>query len=318
MHLVIVGGVAAGTKAAARARRVNRDIAITLVQDETDVSYSGCGQPYYLSGVIPQRECLIIRHAGEFAAEGIRVKLRHRATGLDTAAKTLQVRDLVEDVEETVSYDRLILATGARAVIPKLTGTHLDGVVSLRTMAELDRFHGALERLQPRRAVIVGGGYIGLEVAEALSILGLSVTLLERMERLFPRLDPELSRQIHDHVAEHGTDIRLGEGLAGIDAASGRAASAVTETGIRLPADLVVLAMGIKPNVELAVQAGIALGTSGAIAVDQRQETSVPGVYAAGDCAESWHRIAESPVWQPLGDTANLQGRVAGENAAGG
>lgn len=318
MHLIIVGGVAAGTKAAARARRINRDIDITLYQDEAEVSYTGCGQPYYLGGVISDRESLIVRRAADFAETGIVVRLRHRVTELDPAGHGVRVRDLERGVDQTVPYDRLILATGARAIIPAVPGTDLDGVVSLRTMAELDGFRSALSRLRPRRAVIVGGGYIGLEVAEALRTLGLSVIILERLERLFPKLDAELSQRIQDGLTDRGVDIVLGDGLARIDGDAGRAAGVATASGRIIPADLVVLAIGIRPNVELAVAAGIGLGPTGAIAVNSRMETRVPDVFAAGDCVETRHRVARAPVWGPLGDIANLQGRVAGENAAGG
>ena len=318
MHLIVVGGVAAGTKAAARARRVNRDIAITLYQDESEVSYTACGQPYYLSGLVASREALIIRRASEFKADGIEVHLRHRVLDLSTEDRIVKVRDLDRNSLEVVPYDRLILATGARPVIPAVPGSHLDGVVTLRTMAELDRFRSALDRLRPKGAVIVGGGYIGLEVAESLHALGVTVTIVERLERLFPRLDPEMGQRVHDYLIAKGVRVVLDDGMAEITENAGRVAAVVTASGRKLPAELVVLAIGIRPNVELAAQGGIALGPTGAICVDPRMETNVKDVFAAGDCAESFHRLTRAPIWDPLGDIANLQGRVAGENAAGG
>jgi CoA-dependent NAD(P)H sulfur oxidoreductase len=318
MHLIVVGGVAAGTKAAARARRVNRDIAITLYQDESEVSYTACGQPYYLSGLVASREALIIRRASEFKADGIEVHLRHRVLDLSTEERVVKVRDLDRNSFEVVPYDRLILATGARPVIPAVPGCHLDGVVTLRTMAELDRFRSALDRLRPKGAVIVGGGYIGLEVAESLHALGVMVTIVERLERLFPRLDPEIGQRLHDYLIAHGVHVVLDDGMAEITENAGRVAAMVTASGRKLPAELVVLAIGIRPNVELAEQGGIPLGPTGAISVDTRMETNVKDVFAAGDCAESFHRLTRAPWWEPLGDIANLQGRVAGENAAGG
>ncbi|MDQ3772963.1 MAG: FAD-dependent oxidoreductase [Pseudomonadota bacterium] len=318
MHLIVVGGVAAGAKAAAKARRVNRDIAITLFQDESEVSYTACGQPYYLSGLVPSREALIIRRASEFKTDGIEVHLRHRVVDLSTEERVVKVRDLDRNRLEVVPYDRLILATGARPVIPAVPGNHLDGVVTLRTMAELDRFRSALDRLRPKDAVIVGAGYIGLEVAESLHALGVTVTIVERLERLFPRLDPEMGQWVHDYLIAQGVRVIVDDGMAEITENAGRVAPVVTASGRRLPAELVVLAIGIRPNVELAEQGGIALGPTGAIAVDPRMETNVKGVFAAGDCAESFHRLTRAPLWEPLGDIANLQGRVAGENAAGG
>ncbi|MDQ3564244.1 MAG: FAD-dependent oxidoreductase [Pseudomonadota bacterium] len=318
MHLIVVGGVAAGAKAAARARRVNRDIAITLYQEESEVSYTACGQPYYLSGLVASRDALIIRRASQFREDGIEVRLRHRVINLSTEERLVKVHDLDRDAIEVVPYDRLILATGARPVIPVVPGNHLDGIVTLRTMAELDRFRSALDRLRPKQAVIVGGGYIGLEVAESLHALSVTVTIVERLERLFPRLDPELGKRVHDYLIAKGVRVVVGEGMAEITENAGRVAAVVTASGRRLPAEFVVLAIGIRPNVEFAAQAGIALGPTGAIAVDTRMETNVKDVFAAGDCAESYHRLTQTPVWGPLGDIANLQGRVAGENAAGG
>ena len=318
MHLIVVGGVAAGAKAAARARRVNRDIAITVYQDESEVSYTACGQPYYLSGLVPSREALIIRRASEFKADGIEVHLRHRALNVSTEERVVKVRDLDRNSIAVVPYDRLILATGARPVIPAVPGSHLDGIVTLRTMAELDRFRSALDRLMPKSAVIVGGGYLGLEVAESLHALGVTVTIVERLERLFSRLDPEMSQRVHDYLMAQGVRVVVDDGVAEITENAGRVAAVVTASGRKLPAELVVLAIGIRPNVELAEQGGIALGPTGAIAVDPRMETNVKGVFAAGDCAQSFHRLTRVPIWNPLGDIANLQGRVAGENAAGG
>lgn len=317
-HLIVVGGVAAGAKAAARARRINPAIDITLYQDERELSYSACGQPYHLSGLIPNREALIIRHACDFQKDGIDVRLRHRVTGLNSAAQTVEVHDLESGRLRIVSYDRLILATGARAVIPRVPGSTSDGVVTLRGITEMDQFHSALERLHPDNAVIVGSGYIGLELAESLSSLGLKVCIVEQSERFFPKLDPEMSQHVHDHLLNQGVEIVLGDGIAEIIERGGRVTHVVTTSGRRIPAGLVVLAAGIRPNVEIASNAGVELGLTGAIAVDARMETRVPGIFAAGDCAESRHRLTQKPVWNPLGDIANLQGRVAGENAAGG
>lgn len=318
MHLVIIGGVAAGTKAAARARGVDRELKITLFQDEAEVSYTACGQPYHLSGVVPTREALIIRRAEDFQADGIDIQLRHRVTALDTANRQVTVQGLDSGQLQSVAYDRLIIATGARAVLPDIPGTDLDGVLTLRSMAELDRFRAALGRLQPKTAVIVGGGYIALEVAESLHTLGISVTLLVRKQQVFSRLDAEMASRIQDHLLAKGVQIVGGEALAAIIGKDGRVVVASTASGRELPTDLLVLALGATPNVELARQAGIKLGATGAIAVDTRMQTSAAGVFSAGDCVECLHRVSGTPVWNPLGDIANLQGRVAGENAAGG
>lgn len=318
MHLIVVGGVAAGTKAAARARRINKDLAITLFQDESDVSYTACGQPYFLSGIVEKRESLIIRRAEDFGKEEIQVRLRHRVINLNPDDCSIQVHDLTNDIVDTVHYDRLILATGARALIPSIPGNDLDGVVTLRSMAELDRFRSVLERLNPQQAVIVGGGYIALEVAESLHALGIETTLLVRNKQIFSRLDPEMSQHVETHLLFKGVRIITGDEISEIVEVDGRIAEVVTQSNMRLSAQIVVLAVGALPNVELAERGGIALGPTGAIAVNKRMETNVKWIFAAGDCVESYHRLTQQPVWVPLGDIANLQGRVAGENAAGG
>ncbi len=317
-HLIIIGGVAAGSKAAARARRVDPTLRITLYQEEAEVSYTACGQPYYLSGVIAQRESLIIRRPEDFAGDGIEVKVNHRVTALDAVRRTVTVLDRERERSEVVAFDRLIIATGARSLIPDVPGCRLDGVVTLRGLDELDRFRNVLDAARPQTAVIAGSGYIGLEMAESLSERGIRVTLLGRNKQVFSRLDEEMSRPIHDYLLERKVNVVTGDGIAGLTGNGGRVVELTTFSGQKLPADLVVLALGALPNVELAKQAGIKLGSTGAIAVDQRMETNVEGIFAAGDCAESRHRLTGLPIWQPLGDIANLHGRVAGENAAGG
>ncbi|MGR8979535.1 MAG: FAD-dependent oxidoreductase [Gammaproteobacteria bacterium] len=318
MHLIIIGGVAAGSKAAARARRVNPDLRITLYQDEAEVSYTACGQPYFLSGLIAEREALIIRRPADFARENIDVRVNHRVTALNAADRTVTVHDRERDKVSVVPYDRLIIATGARSLIPDIRGCELDGIVSLRSMAELDRFRSVLDRLLPKTAVIAGSGYIGLEMSESLSELGIRVTLLGRNKQVFSRLDEDMSRPIHEYLIEKNVRVIAGDGIAELAGVGGRVTEVTTSSGINVPAELVVLALGIRPNVELARQAGVSLGSSGAIAVDKRMETNIGGIFAAGDCAESCHRLTGLPVWEPLGDIANLHGRVAGENAAGG
>ncbi|MGY6278362.1 FAD-dependent oxidoreductase [Methylomonas sp. MgM2] len=318
MRLAIIGGVAAGSKAAARARRVNPNIEIVLYQDEAEVSYSACGQPYYLYGLVSNRDALIVRHPANFAKEGINVLVRHRVIKLDTRARKLTVHDLTNDRVFEDGFDNLVIATGARSCRPNISGIELDGVVTLRSLTEMDVFKDSLQRLQPKHAVVVGSGYIGLELVESLSRLGVAVTLLGRNLQVFSRLDPEMSQTVHEYLQSQHVAVLAGDGVAELNGRNGRVTEVVSLSGARLQTDFVVLAMGAYPNVDLAEQAGIAVGATGAIAVDARMQTSVPGIYAAGDCVESRHRITGQAVWQPLGDIANLQGRVAGENAAGG
>lgn len=318
MRLIIVGGVAAGAKAAAKARRVDPNLEIIVYQEEAEVAYSACGFPYVIGGAIPERDDIIIRRPSDFAKSGIQVFTRHRVEAIDCTARQLQVHGLENSRRFAIGYDRLILATGACPIIPAIPGVQLDGVVALRSLRDMDNFRSALQNLKPRRAVIIGAGYIGLELAESLHGRDIATTLLDRLPRLLPAFDLEIAQLVAEHVAANGVEIALGDGVAGLVGENGRVAAVETLGGRRMPADLVVLAMGVRPNVALARQSGIELGPTGAIRVNSRMETSAPGVYAAGDCCESVNRITGAACWAPLGDLANLQGRVAGANAAGG
>ena len=318
MRLIIIGGVAAGTKAAAKARRQNPHLEIIIYQDEAEVAYSACGMPYVLSGVINNSRSLIIRLAEDFAKEDIQVFTGHRVIHIDRRAKQLTVKNLQADTEQTVAFDRLILATGARPIIPNVEGIGLKGVVTLRCLDDLDRLQGLLTSLQPKQAVIVGAGYIGLELAEAFHKLAIKTTLLEKSAHILPKFDAEMAALVHQHLLENQLELQIGEGLLKLHGEQGQVSAVETESGKIIAADLVVIAIGIRPNTELAIASGIALGTTGAIAVNSRMETDAEDIFAAGDCCETQDRITGKPIWMPLGDIANLQGRVAGENAAGG
>ncbi|MEC4749543.1 FAD-dependent oxidoreductase [Methylomicrobium sp. Wu6] len=318
MRIVIIGGVAAGAKAAAKAKRVNPDLEVIVFQDEAEVAYSACGLPYVIGGTITDQNKLVIRRPEEFAKDGIQVNTGHRVVALDTANRRMMVRNLQDQSEESIAYDRLIVATGALPIVPRAQGIDLDGVLTLRKIGDLARFKSVFDTLRPQKAVIVGAGYIGMELAEAFHELNIETTIVEKFPRILPKFDPEMAQMVHDQLVEQNIELILGDGLSKLQGKNGRVIAVVTESGKILPADLVVIAIGVRPNTELAQAAGIMLGTTGAIAVDTRMETNIPGVFAAGDCAETIDRVAGQPVWMPFGDIANLQGRVAGENAAGG
>lgn len=318
MRLIIIGGVAAGTKAAAKAQRVNPDLEIILYQQEAEVSYSACGETYVISGVIEDSNKLIIRQAADFVRSGIQVFTQHRVESIDTANQQLTVHDLQNQRIFTSNYDRLILATGARPFIPDINGVQATGVLVLRSWTDLTHFRTCLATLKPRKAIIVGTGYVCLELAEALNQLNIATSIIGRSKRILSAFDVEMAERVAQHLLDNGVELLLGEQISEILTQDNRVTGVLTTKGQRVCADIVVLAMGIKPNVELAQYAGIALGTTGAIQVNERMETSVSGIYAAGDCSETLNRITGCSMWQPLGDLANLQGRVAGENAAGG
>jgi NADPH-dependent 2,4-dienoyl-CoA reductase/sulfur reductase-like enzyme len=317
-RFVIIGADAAGMSAAAEARRVDSDLEITAYDRGGFASYSQCGLPYLVGGMVVDRQRLIARTVEAFAARGITVRLHHEATAIDPERRVIRVRDLQGGTETTQAYDRLLVATGAVPVIPQVPGLELAGVFGLDVMEDAIALQDYLRTYRPRRAVIVGGGYIGLEMAENLVRLGLQVRLIQRSAQLFPSVDVDIALPLVQELERHGVDLSLCDSiLQACEGDHGRVVDLDTSQGT-IPADLVLLATGVRPNVNLAQAAGIRCGPTGAIAVDDHLRTNVPGIFAAGDCAEHWHRLLGRPAWVPLGTTANKQGRIAGRNAASG
>ncbi|MGH3145050.1 MAG: FAD-dependent oxidoreductase [Rubrobacter sp.] len=316
MRLVIVGGVAAGTKAASRARRVDPEMEITVYQEEPEPSISECGLPYLLSGVVGEREELVARTPEEFAKQDIEVLVRHRVERIDAAEKKVSVRDLATGEWFEDTYDRLVIATGARAVLPPIPGAALEGVFKLRFLTDADDVLRYVAERSPGRAVVVGGGYIGLEVAENLCRLGMEVSLIEGADRVALTYGTEVSERVEAELGNHGVRAYTGtrvEEFVGEERVRG-----VRFGETELETDLVILGVGIQPCVDLAEAAGAEIGETGAIRVDSHMRTSLPDVWAAGDCVETTHLTSGRLVWIPLGDTANQMGRVAGTNAATG
>lgn len=316
-RLVVAGGVAAGMSAASRARRLDPDLEILVFEATGHVSYGSCGLPYLISGVIPRPEDLVVYNPEFFRTKrNIQVFIHHLVTRVDTARKVVHVRDRDGQTQE-VPYDRFILTTGGRAVRPPIPGVELSGVFTLRNLEDGVAILEYLRERQPRRAVIVGGGYIGLEMAEAFRARGLAVTVVEMLPQVMSTLDPDMSALVAESLERNGVTLLTGERVLALEGDSQGVRRVVT-AGQQLDADLVLLAGGVRPNAALAAEAGIALGPTGAVAVNDRMETSVPDIWAAGDVAEVTHRVTGRPAYIPLGTTANKQGRVAGENAAGG
>lgn len=303
MRLVVVGGVAAGMSAASRARRLRPDWQITVLERGPLVSYGACGLPFWIAGQFHRAEDLIV-HSPEFfeRERNIRVRTNTAVREISPARR----RVLLQDGEE-LPYDRLILATGARPVIPPIPGASLPHCFPLRTWDDAQRLHRFLLGHSPRRAAILGAGFVGLEMAEALLARGLRVTIFDQASHFPMARDPWLTDRIRAALQSAGVELRLGHRVQRIH-----------DRGVDdLDASLVILAPGIQPNVDLAERAGLSLGRSGAIAVNEYLESNVSGIYAAGDCAETFHRLLNAPAWIPLGSTANKMGRVAGANAAG-
>lgn len=314
--LVVIGGVAAGMSAASKARRLQPELPIIVYEKSGFVSYGACGMPYYLSDVIPDHQKMVIRTPEFYRAKmNIDVHIRHEVTAINVDRKRVVVKNLQTGEEFFQEYSSLIYAAGARPIIPQAAGVGLPGVYTLRTLDDGLRVKQALADPKTQSVVIVGGGYIGLEVAENLRMLGKEVRVVEKAERVLINFDPELSQLVHNELVRHGVFVHTGEGLVEF-CGEERVTSVVTEKG-EYPCDMAVLCIGVRPNCELADAAGIHLGFKGALAVDRYMRTNLPGIYAAGDCAETYHRLLKKNVFIPLGTTANRQGRLAGQAVGG-
>ncbi len=315
-RLVVIGGVAAGMSAAAKARRTNKDLDIVVYEKSGFVSYGSCGFPYFIKGEIPRIEDVIVRTPEQFAKQGIRALVHHEVIAIDTKAHTVRVRNLDTGEEFTDHWDKLILTTGGTAARPPIPGLELQGIFTLRTPEDAIAVRRWIDEEQPRRGVVVGGGYIGLEMAEALAAHGIQVTLLEMLPQVMPNMDADMATHVQKELERQGVNLQLEHPVEAFEGNS--RVREVLAGGERFPADIVIFSVGVRPNVTLAREAGIALGPTGAVAVDDHQRTNMPNVWAAGDVAEALHLVTNKPAYIPLGTTANKQGRVAGTNAAGG
>lgn len=315
--MVVIGGDAAGMSAASQL--VRSGITDVVVFERGGLtSYAACGLPYFVGGLVPSVDRLVARSPEQHRANGIDVRLGTEVTAIDLRANEVLTRRLDTGDESRTGFDRLLVATGATGVVPPLPGIDTPGVFQIRTIPDAVAIDEALRDRAPRRAVVIGAGYIGVEMVEALLLRGLRVTVVERLDQPMTTLDADMAARVADRIRALGVDLHLGATVEAIDAGDGGWVRAVRTSAGAFDADLVVLALGARPATRLAVAAGIALGPTGAIATDDRMATSVPGVWAAGDCAESRHRVTGAPTWVALGTHANKQGRVAGIAMAGG
>ncbi len=315
MKIVVIGGVAAGASAAVRARRMDDSAEIVLLEKGPYVSFANCGLPYYVGGDIPDRDDLLLVSPELFRARfHVEVRLHHEVTAIDRAGKKLRVTAEGKEYEE--SYDKLILAPGCRPVIPPIPGAALAGIHTVFTVPDADAVMALLQS-GAKTAVVVGGGFIGLETAEGLAKRGVATTVVEMQGQLMTIFDPEFSLPMEAHLRDAGIDVRLNTGVKEFRG-DGRVREAVLSSGEVLPADLVIMAAGLRPQTELAAAAGLPLGVTGGIVVDECMRTADPGIYAAGDAVESYQRVSGKPVRVSLAANANRQGRIAGDNAAGG
>jgi len=314
-RLVIVGGSDAGIAAGLRAQQLDPSIEPLVVVADAYPNFSICGLPFYLSGETPDWRDLAHRSRSDMKAAGLRFRLDHTATHIDADRHALTVRDPDGD-EHMIGYDTLIVGTGAIPARPPIHGLDTPGVHVLHSMDHVFAVHDRITLPSTRTAIIVGAGYIGLELADAFSHRGLDVTVIEMLDQVLATVDAELAAPLHDTLTRHGVTVATGVTVHAIEPA-GTHLRVVSDDDVNRTADIVVVAAGVRPNTELARTAGAALGDHGAIAVDRRMRSDVPDIYAAGDCVETWHALLEQPTYLPLGTTAHKQGRVAGANAAG-
>jgi len=318
-RLVIIGGDAAGMSAAAQARRMTSpgELEIVAFERGSYTSYAACGLPYLVGGLVETPDRLVARTPEQHRANGIDVRIRHEVTAIDIEASTVTARNLDTGRQDITRYDELLIGTGATGIVPRWPGIDAEGVLQLRTLDDAAQVERRLDA-GARRAAVVGAGYIGLEVAEGLLARGLDVTVIERLDApMGAVLDADMAGGIAEAMRTAGIDLRLGTAVTGFTTVDGRVAAVETAAG-PVAADLVLIGLGVRPDVELARAAGIGVGEAGGIIVDDHLRTGTPHVWAAGDCVQSRHRITGRSVVVALGTHANKQGRIAGTNLAGG
>lgn len=320
LTIVIVGGVAGGASAATRARRMNEDAEIILLEKDDYVSFANCGLPYYLGGEIAERSRLLVA-TEDFLRQRFRldVRTRHEVVSIDRSTKSLTIRDHASGQTYRQAYDKVILAPGATPLIPPIPGREAAGVFTLRNMADTDRIHAAIATSRTRRAAIIGSGYIGLEMVEQLVHREFEVALAELQPQVLPLLDFEMARVLEDELRTHGVAVHIGDGIQRVLTDSTDAACGVElQSGTRIDADLIILGVGVRPEVQLAVDAGLKIGDSGGIATNGWMQTSDPDIYAVGDAAEYPYGPTGDQQRVALAGPANRAGRLAGEHAATG
>ena len=322
-RIVVIGGSAAGPKAAAKARRLDYDADVIILQKDPDLSMASCGYPYYVGGYFDDRNMLLSTGTGVtrdplfyLNAKGIAARTNTEATAIDRENKTVAYTNLLTDEAGTLEYDKLIIATGAVPRMPPIPGTDLEGITTLQSMKDADFLREISDEQGIRKAVIIGGGLIGIETCEALQLADIDITVVELLPQLLIFLDWELAKIVENHVKSKGANVITDNGIIEFQGENGKLTGIKLQNGAELPCELAVVAIGVVPNTRLAKEAGLKTGETGGIEVDEYMQTSDPDIYAVGDCVESYNIITGRKVHAPFGDLANLQGRVAGENAA--
>ena len=315
-QLLIIGGSDAGISAALKAKELAPQTQVTVMLSDAFPNYSICGLPFFLSGEVSDWKNLAHRTQNDITQLGIKLLVNHTATNIDSSEKIVTAVD-IQGQEQQIDFQKLVIATGATSRKPKILGLDCPGVYFLRWMGDSFAVHQHLIQYQPKSALIVGGGYIGMEMADALTLRGLKVTVVEHSPTVLKTVTASLGQMVSEELQRHGVTVVNGVSIQTISLKDKQ----LVVTGsneFETTADLVLVAVGATPTTELAQSAGIELGVAGAIKVNRQMETNIPDIYAAGDCVETWHRLLDKPVYLPLGTTAHKQGRIAGENALGG
>lgn len=314
MRIVIIGAVAAGTSAAAKARRNNEQAEIVIYEKDSFISYSGCGMPYYIGGEVDSADELTPRDPAFFKSKyNVDIFIRHEVLSIHPEQKSLDIKDLSTGVVFTDSYDKLVIATGASSVIPPIKGVDNKNVFTLRNINDMNKIKNYIDQSNPKTAAIIGTGFIGLEVCENLKRLGIAVTMIERLPQVTPGLDHDMALYVMEHLRKNGVTVYINASVTEITENA-----VILSDDTEIKADLILISTGVRPNISIAKQAGIELGTTGAIKVDFSMKTNLPDIYACGDCIEQYHVVTNKPVYRPMGSTANKTGRIAGDCITGG
>ena len=317
MKTLIIGGVAGGASVATRLRRMDESAEIVLLERGPYISFANCGLPYYIGGIIRNRAALLVQTPQAMRAIfDVDARVGHDALRIDREGKTVTVRDQKTGRTYLESYDKLVLSPGAEPFVPPIPGRDLPGVFALRSIPHMDAIKAHIDHDAPRRAVVVGGGFIGVELAENLHLQGIEVTLVEMMSQILAPLDFEIAALVHHHLQQKDVRLALGDGVQAIEKA-GDGLSVVLQSGRHALADMVILAIGVRPENELAKQAGLDLGVRGTIATNEYLQTSDPDIYAIGDAAQIRHFVTDKPVNIALAGPASKQGRLVADHIAG-
>ena len=319
--IVIIGGSAAGPKAAARARRLDQNAEILIIQKDSDLSMASCGYPYYVGGVFDNRDQLlstptgVIRNPKFFLnAKGITAFNNTEAVEINRKNKVIKTNNIKTNEKKDIDYDKLILCTGSNPKLPPIPGIDLEGITTLQSIKDADYLRKIRDEKKIKKAVVIGGGLIGIETGEALNLAGIDLTVIEMQDQILPFLDKQLAKIIENHIKSKGANVITGNGINSFLGKDGKLTGIKLKNGTELDCELAVVAIGVKPNTDLALKAGLEIGEYKGITVNSNMQTSDPDIYAAGDCIETVNAITGDKAYMPMGDLANLQGRVAGEN----